>query len=196
MLLNSEGERFMEKYAPNKMELASRDVVSRAEQTEILEGRGVGAERSGIWLDITKVPRKRTLGGAARDREHRQRLRRRRHHARADHDPPRPALHHGRRQDRRRRRDLDRGPVRRRRGRLRVGARRQPPRRELAARHADLRAPRGRTRRRAGRDDGDAEGDTADAQLREDVATIDSIIARARARAGASRRSSRSSATR
>ncbi len=60
-LLNSEGERFMEKYAPNKMELASRDVVSRAEQTEILEGRGVGPDGSGIWLDITKVPRKRTL---------------------------------------------------------------------------------------------------------------------------------------
>jgi succinate dehydrogenase / fumarate reductase, flavoprotein subunit len=61
VLLNSDGERFMEKYAPNKMELASRDVVSRAEQTEILEGRGVGADGSGIWLDITKVPRKRTL---------------------------------------------------------------------------------------------------------------------------------------
>ena len=61
VLLNSEGERFMERYAPNKMELASRDVVSRAEQTEILEGRGVGADGSGIWLDITKVPRKRTL---------------------------------------------------------------------------------------------------------------------------------------
>jgi succinate dehydrogenase / fumarate reductase flavoprotein subunit len=60
-LLNSEGERFMEKYAPNKMELASRDVVSRAEQTEILEGRGVGPDGSGIWLDITQVPRKRTL---------------------------------------------------------------------------------------------------------------------------------------
>ena len=40
-LLNAEGERFMEKYAPNMMELASRDVVSRSEQTEINEGRGI-----------------------------------------------------------------------------------------------------------------------------------------------------------
>lgn len=40
-LLNSEGDRFMEWYAPNMMELASRDVVSRAEQIEINEGRGV-----------------------------------------------------------------------------------------------------------------------------------------------------------
>ena len=40
-LLNANGERFMEKYAPNMMELASRDVVSRSEQTEIDEGRGV-----------------------------------------------------------------------------------------------------------------------------------------------------------
>ncbi|HXR12764.1 MAG TPA: FAD-binding protein, partial [Gaiellaceae bacterium] len=60
-LLNSEGERFMEKYAPNKMELASRDVVSRAEQTEINEGRGVGPGGLGIYLDITVVPRRRTL---------------------------------------------------------------------------------------------------------------------------------------
>ena len=40
-LINSEGERFMERYAPSMMELASRDVVSRSEQTEINEGRGV-----------------------------------------------------------------------------------------------------------------------------------------------------------
>jgi succinate dehydrogenase / fumarate reductase, flavoprotein subunit len=56
-LYNAEGERFMEKYAPNKMELASRDVVSRAEQTEIDEGRGF--PDGTVALDITKVPRKR-----------------------------------------------------------------------------------------------------------------------------------------
>jgi len=58
-LLNADGDRFMEKYAPNKLDLASRDVVSRAEQTEINEGRGVGEDGSGIYLDITVVPRKR-----------------------------------------------------------------------------------------------------------------------------------------
>src|ERR687893_1747613 len=56
-LLNAKGERFMEKYAPNKMELASRDVVSRAEQTEIEEGRGF--PDGTVALDITVVPRKR-----------------------------------------------------------------------------------------------------------------------------------------
>src|SRR3954447_12852827 len=60
-LLNADGERFMEKTAPNKMELASRDVVSRAEQIEINEGRGVGPDGAGISLDVTVVPRKRTL---------------------------------------------------------------------------------------------------------------------------------------
>jgi succinate dehydrogenase / fumarate reductase flavoprotein subunit len=43
------------------MELASRDIVSRAEQTEINEGRGVGPDGAGIYLDVTVVPRKRTL---------------------------------------------------------------------------------------------------------------------------------------
>jgi succinate dehydrogenase / fumarate reductase flavoprotein subunit len=56
-LYNAEGERFMEKYAPNKMELASRDVVSRAEQTEINEGRGF--PDGTVALDITVVPKKR-----------------------------------------------------------------------------------------------------------------------------------------
>jgi succinate dehydrogenase / fumarate reductase flavoprotein subunit len=51
----------MESSAPNKMELASRDVVSRAEQIEINEGRGVGPGGAGIFLDVTVVPRKRTL---------------------------------------------------------------------------------------------------------------------------------------
>jgi succinate dehydrogenase / fumarate reductase, flavoprotein subunit len=60
-LLNANGERFMEKSAPNKMELASRDVVSRAEQIEINEGRGVGPDGAGIFLDVTVVPRRRTL---------------------------------------------------------------------------------------------------------------------------------------
>src|SRR5258705_10289119 len=56
-LLNAKGERFMERYAPNKMELASRDVVSRAEQTEIEEGRGF--PDGTVALDITVVPPKR-----------------------------------------------------------------------------------------------------------------------------------------
>ncbi len=48
-LLNKDGERFMTKYAPNMMELASRDVVARAEQTEIDEGRGVDGC---VFLDL------------------------------------------------------------------------------------------------------------------------------------------------
>ncbi len=48
-LINAEGERFMKRYAPNAMELASRDVVSRSEQTEIDEGRGINGS---IFLDM------------------------------------------------------------------------------------------------------------------------------------------------
>ncbi|MBN2470071.1 MAG: FAD-binding protein, partial [Anaerolineae bacterium] len=51
-LTNASGERFMEKYAPDKMELAPRDLVSRSEQTEIDEGRGIGADKGGIYLDM------------------------------------------------------------------------------------------------------------------------------------------------
>ena len=51
-LLNKNGERFMEKYAPNKMELASRDVVSRCMTIEIREGRGVGPQKDHIFLHL------------------------------------------------------------------------------------------------------------------------------------------------
>jgi succinate dehydrogenase / fumarate reductase flavoprotein subunit len=57
-LLNSAGERFMFKYAPNKGELASRDVVSRAEWTEILEGRGV---EGCVLLDMRHLGREKIL---------------------------------------------------------------------------------------------------------------------------------------
>ena len=155
VLLNSEGERFMERYAPNKMELASRDVVSRAEQTEILEGRGVGADGSGIYLDITKVPRKRTLEAL------REIVNIGRDFAGVDitREPImiRPGQHYimgGVKTDVNGATSI--GPVRSRRGRLRVGPWWQSPWSQLAARHPDLWAPSRRRRRRTSIDDADA----------------------------------------
>jgi succinate dehydrogenase / fumarate reductase, flavoprotein subunit len=57
-LLNSEGERFLKRYAPNAMELASRDVISRAEQTEIDEGRGIDGN---VILDLRHLGADRIL---------------------------------------------------------------------------------------------------------------------------------------
>src|ERR687887_652867 len=57
-LLNSEGERFLKTYAPNAMELASRDVISRAEQTEIDEGRGVDGN---VLLDLRHLGAEKIL---------------------------------------------------------------------------------------------------------------------------------------
>ncbi len=54
-LFNSKGERFMEKYAPNAMELASRDVVSRAITQEILDGNGVGENKDAVNIDLTHL---------------------------------------------------------------------------------------------------------------------------------------------
>ncbi len=57
-LLNKDGDRFMSKYAPNRLELASRDVVSRAAATEIMEGRGVDGC---VMLDLRHLGRERIM---------------------------------------------------------------------------------------------------------------------------------------
>jgi succinate dehydrogenase / fumarate reductase flavoprotein subunit len=54
-LFNSKGERFMTKYAPNAMELASRDVVSRAIMEEVRQGRGVGKDGQSVNIDLTHL---------------------------------------------------------------------------------------------------------------------------------------------
>jgi len=59
-LLNGLGERFMSRYAPNMMELAPRDITSRAEQTEIEEGRGIDG-KDYVYLDLTPIGRERIL---------------------------------------------------------------------------------------------------------------------------------------
>ena len=152
-LLNKEGERFMERYAPNAMELASRDVVSRSEQTEIDEGRGVNGS---VLLDLRHLGAERILERLPGSRELAMTY--------AGVDPiyepipVRPGAHYhmgGVETDNDGATELT-GPVRGRRGRLRLGARREPPRRQLADGDDHLRPPRRPRRRRVGAREHDA----------------------------------------
>ena len=107
----------MSKYAPNKLELASRDVVSRSEATEILEGRG---DRRLVLLDLRHLGRE-DHGAPAADPRAGDGLRRRRPDRGADPHPARRPLPHGRRpRGLLGRRAAHARPVRRRRVRLRV----------------------------------------------------------------------------
>src|SRR5262249_21565923 len=142
---NSEGERFMERYAPHAKDLASRDVVSRAMTIEIREGRGCGPEKDHILLHLEHLdPRvlHLRLPGIS---ETAKVFGNGRRAPRADPDPADRALQHGRHPDQLSRRGLAPDPEQPRCGgaradgdrrrRVRVGARRQPPRLQLAPRY-------------------------------------------------------------
>ena len=153
-LVNSEGERFMERYAPSAKDLASRDVVSRAMTIEIREGRGVGKKKDHIFLHLDHLDPKvlhERLPGISESAKIFANV-----DVTREPIPILPTVHynmggiptnyHARSadQDERRRQRHRAGPDGDRRSRLRLGAWRQPPWLQFADR------PRGvRPRRRA-----------------------------------------------
>ena len=163
-LTNASGERFMERYAPHAKDLASRDVVSRSMTIEIREGRGVGPEKDHIYLHLDHLDPKILHERLPGITESAQDLRRRRPAPRADPGAADRALQHGRHPHQLPRRGADpegrqprhrrAGPDGHRRGRLRVGARRQPAGLQLAHRPRRVRPrrrPALRRDRRGGR---------------------------------------------
>ena len=166
-LINKDGERFMKRYAPNALELASRDVVSRSETTEIEAGRGVNGS---VMLDLRHLGPEKILNKLPGSRELAMTY--------AGVDPiyepipVRPGAHYhmGGVQTDEWGLHRARGPLRRRRGRLRLGPRREPARRQLADGDDHLRpprrAPRGRARAhaRGTRSNGHAEAARSDAE--------------------------------
>ena len=154
ILLNSDGERFMERYAPTIVDLAPRDIVARSMVREVLEGRGAGPHKDYVYIDVrhlgedvleAKLPDitefARTYLGVDPVKEL---------------VPVYPTCHYVmggipttvQRPGAARQHHAAAGPVRRRRMRLRLGARRQPAGHQLAAGHQRVRPPRRHRRRR------------------------------------------------